>query len=247
MAECKPMISIITVVLNRYHDIRFTLESVVNQTYQNFEFIVIDGASTDGTLSIIDDYKEHIQVLISENDNGIYHAMNKGLEKASGEYILFLNGGDALHNEHVLEEIFSIFSTEKDFPDIIYGECMFVDRNRKQLGIRSNLRKNPLPEKLHYYSFLQGSNVTHQCFIIKRSIAPFYNLNYRFSSDLDWMLNGIKLAKSIQKTDIIISDFVLGDTSEQNKYSSLWERFAILKSHYGWFKALKGHLQMIFR
>lgn len=247
MADKKPMISIITVVLNRYHDIRYTLESVVLQTYQDLEFIVIDGASSDGTLSIIEEYKNHIQLLISEKDEGIYHAMNKGLEKANGEYILYLNGGDALHDNQVLEKIFSRYASEKDLPDVLYGECMFVDQDRKQLGTRSQLRKNPLPEKLHYYSFLQGSNVTHQCFIVRKSIAPLYDLQYRFSSDLDWMLNCIKAAKYLHKTDEIISDFVLGDTSEQNKYRSLWERFQILKEHYGWRKALKGHFQMIFR
>lgn len=237
-----PKISVITVVLNRQHDIRFTLESVVHQSYSNVEYIVIDGQSKDGTLEIIAEYQSKIAFFSSEKDLGIYDAMNKGLQKATGDYVLFINGGDALHHRDVLKQLAGKFLLNKPYPDIIYGECMFVDQNRREVGIRSVVRRNPLPEKLNKNSFLLGSNVTHQCFIIKKALAPMYNLQYQLSSDLDWMLNGIENAKYIVKFDGVIADFVLGDASSQHFGTSFKERFIIWTKHYGWLKTLFAHL-----
>ena len=91
-----PKFSIITVVYNNVRDIEHTLKSVVNQSYDHIEYIVIDGQSTDGTLEIIQKYRDKITVLLSEKDKGIYDAMNKGLALATGDYVLFLNSGDEL-------------------------------------------------------------------------------------------------------------------------------------------------------
>lgn len=227
-----PKISIITVVLNRAHDIRYTLESISNQSYTNIEFIVIDGNSTDGTLKIIEEFKHKISQLIVGKDAGIYDAMNKGLKIASGDYVLFINGGDALHTNDVVEKMAAI-SMNNAFPDIIYGECMFVEKNRNQVGTRSETRNNKLPENLNYQSFRYGSNVTHQCFVVKKSLTSDYELRFKLSSDIDWMLNCIKKSKANFKANFIIADFVLGDASQENAIQSWKERIQIFIKHYG--------------
>lgn len=241
-----PVISIITVVLNRAKDIRYTLESITNQDYPAIEFIVIDGGSNDGTLDIIEAFKLSITKCISEPDHGIYDAMNKGLQMASGDYVLFINGGDALHEANTISKLASVIADQEIPPDIIYGECMFLNADRKPLGTRSELRKNPLPEVLTYHSFEMGSNVTHQCFVARRSICESYNLRYRLSSDIDWMLNCIKKSKSNINAGFVISDFVLGDATSKHYLRSMRERFSILKCHYGLSKALYAHLHMVF-
>ena len=103
-----PSLTIITIVYNRVKDIEYTLKSITEQTYKNIEYIVIDGNSNDGTLDIIQKYLDKINHLVSEKDNGIYDAMNKGLRLATGDYVLFINGGDNLHQKNTIENIFQI-------------------------------------------------------------------------------------------------------------------------------------------
>src|ERR1700733_2398323 len=98
-------ITIITVCYNACHCIEKTIKSVINQTYPNIEYIIIDGASTDGTLEVINKYKNHVQKLISEKDNGIYDAMNKGVRHCSGEIIYFLNADDRLYSPDTVKDV----------------------------------------------------------------------------------------------------------------------------------------------
>src|SRR5690606_40314490 len=106
MQEQIPKISIITIVYNNVHEIGITIASVACQRYANIEYIVIDGQSTDGTMQVIQEHASHIDVLVSEKDKGIYDAMNKGLSRATGDYVLFLNSGDELFDEHTLDHVF---------------------------------------------------------------------------------------------------------------------------------------------
>jgi len=116
-------ISIITVCLNEKAKIEKTIQSVLAQTFRDYEFLIIDGGSTDGTLDMIAKYEDRIDLLISEEDHGIYHAMNKGIISSHGEYLLFLNGGDYLFDKSTLENIFK----NRPSADIIYGDLMFDD------------------------------------------------------------------------------------------------------------------------
>lgn len=248
MFSPNPKFSIITIVYNRVKDINYTLKSITEQTYQNIEYIVIDGNSTDGTTSIIKKYSEKIDCFISEKDQGIYDAMNKGLRNSTGDYVLFINGGDSLHEENTIEKLVHQFIKENQTtPDIIYGECMLVDSNRNPIQTRSIHKNQIFPEKLEHTSFKFGTNVSHQSFIVKRNLAPFYNLKYKWSSDVDWMLNCIKTSKNIIGTKEVISDFVLGDSSEIHKIASLKERFYVMKQHYGLLKTIYYHLSLILK
>ena len=110
-----PAFTIITVCLNIASTIRRTCESIVHQTFQDFQWIVVDGASTDGTLDILKEYSSRINILISEPDKGIYNAMNKGIKLAHGDYLLFLNGGDKIAQDTIFE---NILNQLKDYPII---------------------------------------------------------------------------------------------------------------------------------
>src|SRR5690606_12018670 len=140
-----PKISIITVVYNNVRDIEYTIRSVISQTYPNIEYIVIDGASTDGTLDVINNYRDRINVVISEKDRGIYDAMNKGLATASGDYVLFLNSGDELFDDNSIQNVVE----EGKGADIIYGETKLVNEERHIIGDR----RHRVPVNFDWKSF----------------------------------------------------------------------------------------------
>lgn len=184
-----PLLSIITVCYNE-PDIEKTCESIVNQTFQNFEWIVIDGGSTDGTLDIIKKYEHRINILVSEKDNGIYNGMNKGINLASGQWINFMNGGDCFYSKDTLKEIFE----DKNYDDdILYGSFESITKNK------SYIKK--LPEKLTKRYFFKNC-INHQSTFIKRELFNkygLYNEKLRIISDwekwLVFLINGCKFRK----------------------------------------------------
>lgn len=228
-----PKISVITVVFNNVRDIGFTLESMASQSYKNVEHIVIDGKSTDGTLEILTKHKEQIDILISEEDQGIYDAMNKGLKLATGEYVLFLNSGDAFYDENTLSDIFS----NSEGADIYYGETKLIDENRNIIGDR----RHKTPEKFTWRSFGRGMNICHQAIYIKRSIAPEYDLQYKISADIDWVIRAAKKAKTCVNTRMYTTRYLVGGLSKQRHKEGLKERYIILKKHYGFLPNLWNH------
>ncbi len=248
LIEKLPVISVVTVVLNRYEDIGYTLKSVCEQTYEKVEYIVIDGQSKDGTLDIIHRYRDCIDVLVSEKDEGIYDAMNKGLKLSKGDYVVFLNGGDSFHHKATLEEVvFHSVISKPQWPDLVFGECLLVDKNRNPIKKRSEFKNQTFPETLDYYSFREGTNVSHQAFIIHRKIAGQYDLRYKWSSDVDWMLRGIRDAEFVSRYDDIISEFVVGDATDKHKISTLTERFLVMSRHYGLIKTIYFHWRILVK
>src|SRR5476651_1350657 len=128
----QPKLSVITIVYNNVRDIERTMLSVLNQTFGNIEYIIIDGASTDGTLEVIKRYQNRIAKLISEKDEGIYDAMNKGLTIATGDYVLFMNSGDEFYATDTVEKVFA----SAPGADIYYGETEMMSDNDENLGQR---------------------------------------------------------------------------------------------------------------
>ena len=124
----QPKISVITVSYNAINTIEDTILSVINQTYSNIEYIIIDGGSTDGTIDIIKKYADKITYWVSEPDKGIYDAMNKGALKATGEYIQYLNSSDILYKTSIITEIISRIPNKYNYPDIIYGDMIIEKR-----------------------------------------------------------------------------------------------------------------------
>jgi glycosyltransferase involved in cell wall biosynthesis len=243
--EQQTKISIITIVYNRIHDIKHTIESVLGQEFKDIEYIIIDGASTDGTIKIINTYKDKIQKIISEKDVGIYDAMNKGLKNATGEFVLFMNAGDSFFDKNVLK---NIFSSEKIHADFIYGDTMFVDMQEKEIGLMSNIRKRKLHSNLTWKEMNHGMMFCHQSFIVKRKIAPFYNLKYKLSADIDWIIQCMKNSNSNYYYDKTpIANFQIGGASVQNQRASLIERFQVLANHFGYINTIISHIKIALK
>ena len=234
-----PRLSIITVVFNNVRDIERTMRSVLNQTYTNIEYIIIDGASTDGTLELIDKYKDRITKVISEKDNGIYDAMNKGLTMATGEYVLFMNSGDEIYARDTVEKV---FDSAPD-ADIYYGETEMFDENWRSLG----QRRHKSPEKLSFTSFKYGMSVSHQAIYIRRSLTQLYDLNYHLSSDIDWIIKAVKQADKIVNTRLYLAKYLVGGMSKEKHFKSLKERFLIFSKHYGLVSNLLNHIYIALK
>lgn len=237
-----PLISIITITYNAAKEIGPTIKSLNDQTFRGFEHIVVDGASKDDTLGIVRLLAYNDPIIISEPDDGLYFAMNKGLAKATGKYILFLNAGDSFNDNNSLEAYAR--ATERN-PDIIYGDTVIVDSDRHIL----RPRHLSAPEKLAFQSFNHGMLVCHQAFMVKRDIAPDFNTLYRFSADYDWTIRCIKSSDPEKCTNLnqITINFLENGTTDKNKKASLLERFKIMSLHYGVPTALLRHISFIPR
>lgn len=230
-----PKISIITVTYNCEAYLENTIQSIIDQSAKIYEIIIIDGGSTDGTISIIRKYESYISYWISESDKGIYDAMNKGINLAKGEYLLFLNAGDTLHKNNTLEEI--PFDQNPN-AEIFYGETVILNKNGDPLG----LRRKKLPTHLSWKHFRRGMVVCHQSILVRKNIAPCYDLKYKYSADIDWVINSLKKSKQIIFTNTIISNFIEGGFSNQNLKMSWLDRIRILNKSFGIFQITISHL-----
>lgn len=229
-----PTVSIITVVFNGEETLLRTIQSISNQTYQNIEYIIIDGASSDGTLKIIEENSQHINRVISEPDKGLYDAMNKGLNCSTGEYVWFINSGDEIAHPEVLSNIFN----QLPLSDVYYGNTMIVNENGEEIGWR---RLAP-PEQLTWKDFRKGMVVSHQSIIIKRSITRPYQLKYKFSADYDWVLYSLQKAQIITNTHQTLSKFLDGGLTKKNILPGLKERFKIMTDYFGLISTVIHHI-----
>lgn len=175
------MISIITINFNNKNGLIKTLNSVISQTSKEFEWIIIDGGSTDGSKELLENYSEHISYWVSEPDNGIYHAMNKGIKKANGKYLLFLNSGDYLFNETVIEKSTSFINTHSE--DFIIGDISKENDSRINNNIHLEYSCNSIIYKLSF------SSLPHPSSFIKKEIFEKYGY-YREDIKIvsDWFL-----------------------------------------------------------
>lgn len=237
-----PKFSVITVTYNAESVLEDTILSVISQTYHHVEYIIVDGASKDGTLSIINRYKDRITKVISEPDKGLYDAMNKGMRQATGDYLCFLNAGDSFHEDNTLQQIVHTI-TEKELPDVLYGETALVNNKRHFL----RMRRLSTPEVLTWKSFKQGMLVCHQAFFAKTSLAEPYDLQYRFSADFDWCIRVMKKARTLHNTYLTIIDYLEEGMTTQNRKASLKERFRIMARHYGMISTVAHHAWFVLR
>lgn len=225
----QPVFSIITVTYNAAQWLERTILSVLRQSYPHIEYLVVDGGSTDGTVDIIKQYKEGVAYWISEPDKGLYDAMNKGLKQATGDYVWFINAGDTLHTANTLQEIMASLKKTVSLPDIIYGDSQIVDAEGNSLGLR---RLRP-PKRLTWKSFRMGMLVSHQSFIVRREIAPFYDEEYKLAADFDWCIQCLQKANYIRNTRLVLSDFLEAGLSSVQRKASLKERYRIMCKYYG--------------
>jgi glycosyltransferase involved in cell wall biosynthesis len=228
-----PVITVITVVFNGEDNIGKTIESILNQTYAKIEYIIVDGKSTDKTLEIAGAYRG-IDRVISEPDRGLYDAMNKGLKAATGDYVWFLNSGDQIYSKETVELMVSGLSGT---PGIIYGGTMIIDEEQNEIGDR---RLKP-PVRLSWKSFRQGMVVCHQSILVKKELAPEFNLEYRLSADIDWAIRAAKGAAQIHNSNLVLSRFLEGGLTTHNIKAGLRERFKIMRRFYGLIPTIFRH------
>jgi glycosyltransferase involved in cell wall biosynthesis len=185
-------ISIITVTLNSASVINHCLDSVRHQKYDNIEHIIIDGASTDGTLSLLESKREQFKFLISEPDKGIYDAMNKGIKVATGDIIGFLNSDDFYASNNVLSGVASIFK-DNSYLDSCYADLAYVD----PFDISKNIRYWR-SSKFASSLFSKGWCPPHPTFFVRRSVYQSFgnfNLHYRIASDVELMMRFLEVQK----------------------------------------------------
>lgn len=246
--------SIITITYNAGAFLPRTVESVLSQHYRDIEHIIIDGASTDSTVSVAQDYMQrsyaaqngHEVRIVSEPDNGLYDAMNKGLRQASGDYICFLNAGDFFPNANVLDTIVSRSLTGKSrqqLPAVIYGDTDIVDNDGNFLRHR---RLAP-PRNLTWRSFRKGMLVCHQAFYARLDIALTvpYDTRYRYSADVDWCIRVMKEAErmgaGLAYVDSVVVNYTQEGQTTKHHRDSLKERYRVMQCHYGAFTTALMH------
>ena len=236
-----PLFSIITVTWNAAAVIAPTIESVQRQTSSDYEMLIIDGASTDDTLSIVGQSSIASLRVFSEPDKGLYDAMNKGISRARGRYLIFLNAGDAFADDAVLARLALLTS---DNPGVIYGQTQLVDEARNVVGHRHLTA----PKRLTADSFLNGMVVCHQAFVARRDLVPQYDLQYRLSGDYDWCIKVLcKSPHNAYAGDTPIISYLADGMTTRHHRASLWERYRIMCRHYGTIKATLSHLGFIPR
>lgn len=191
----QPKISVVTVCYNAESCLEKTILSVINQTYPNIEYIIIDGASIDGTMGIVNKYKDKIDVIVSEPDKGIYDAMNKGLDKASGVFINFMNAGDTFASIDVVKKIFDYEYLGKNVK-LIFGPWYLVYNGHERLITPSPFFKNT--------NKVRGMGFSHQTVFLDLSLAKKYkfnNNNFKIAADYN-MISSIYRSEDVQTFEI---------------------------------------------
>ena len=218
--------TIITCTYNASKYIDRTLDSVRGQSYPHIEHFIIDGASKDDTVKKVQTYaydSRYPVIVKSEPDNGLYDAMNKGIQLAKGDYIIFLNAGDVFHEEDTLTCVAEKLKG-KELPGVIYGDTDIVDE--KGIFIRKR-RLSPIARQVSY------------------------NLEYKYSADVDWCIRIMKEAEKqgleLMNTHKTLCSFLKGGMTTQSHQASLIERFKIMAHHYGTFTTIRQHLWFVVR
>lgn len=238
MKEFKPLLSVITIVYNNVRDIERTMLSVLTQTYPNIEYIIVDGASTDGTLKIINRYRSLISKLFSEKDEGIYDAMNKGLAAVTGDYVLFMNSGDEFYDYDTVEKV---FASAPD-ADIYYGETEMINEEGESLG----QRRHQAPEQFDWTSFKYGMSISHQAIYVRSSLAQPFDRRYQLSADIDWIIRAASKANKIVNVHQYVAKYLVGGISKAKHRKSLAERFDVMRRYYGLFPTIANHFVIAY-
>ena len=212
-----PLFSIVTITFNAEATLPATLQSVECQTFTDYEYLVVDGASTDGTVALARASRA-VTSITSEPDRGLYDAMNKGLHRATGRYLIFLNAGDALHSPDTLQKIAR--SIEKTDADIVYGETALVDARRHFIA----MRRLQAPEVLTVKSFRMG-----------------------YSADYDWCIRCMQVARTMTNTHETLIDYLNEGVTTANRKASLRERYDIMCRYYGTVPTFLRHLWFAVR
>lgn len=215
-----PKITIITVCYNAINSIEKTIISILSQTYKNLEYIIIDGGSTDGTIDVIKKYEKQISYWKSEPDKGVYDAMNKGIELATGEWVNFMNAGDSFYNTEVLQSLNLYFSDSQT--DIIYGDtCIEINNKNKYRVIPENISNIELHLPFcHQSCFVKSSIIKNNLFLLQYKYVADYAMFYKF----------YQLGYKFKYINHIISNYQINEgLTASNMYKCYLETFTVNK------------------
>jgi len=253
--------TVVTITYNAEAVLERTLQSVLRQTYEGVEHLIVDGSSKDGTVAMAEQYKQksdasdnHHKVIIqSEPDRGIYDAMNKGLTQASGDYIVFMNAGDFFPQDDTIEQIVHRCHLSEmptaELPAVLYGNTDIVDGEGHYLYPR---RLQP-PAQLTWRSFRHGMLVCHQAFYVRTDIAKNlpYDTRYRFSADVDWcirvMREADRMGLPLYNINMVVANYTEEGATTKNHQASLKERYRVMSHHYGRISTFLMHLWFVIR
>lgn len=229
MDRNRPKISIITVVYNSVEHLEETIQNVINQTYDNVEYIIIDGSSIDGTLEIIKKYEERIDYWISEKDKGIYDAMNKGIDVATGEWINFMNAGDGFYADDILDKIFT--KNKYKNIDVIYGNHNVIYPHKTRMAKAGDIN-----------NIWKGSQFCHQSTFVSAKVHKVnkFNLSNRIGADFELFYTLFKQNKVFKYIDLVIVNYSAGGLSDIKRIDSIvgwWnvvDKDDVKNLHYVW-------------
>ena len=250
-------ITYVTITYNAEAVLKRTLDSVLKQDYPHLRHLIVDGASTDGTLALVADYKAssdsaangHEVLLTSEPDKGIYDAMNKGLRSITGDYVCFLNAGDYLPAADTASRIVEQVEQSGQRPAVLYGDTDIVDGEGRFLHHR---RLSP-PTNLTWRSFRQGMLVCHQAFYARVDFAVQnpYDTSFRYSADVDWCIRIMRQAEKEQvpllNLHMVVANYLQEGATTKNHKASLRERYLVMQRHYGVIQTFLLHCWFVVR
>lgn len=215
MSSHTPLVTVVTVTFNAGNLLEETISSIISQDYPNIEYIIIDGGSQDNTLNIIDAYQDHIHYWISEPDKGIYDAMNKGITKANGEWINFMNAGDTFFSRTTISEISHNFSLEYD---LIAGDIQYHDNGEVNYCSAKGL------ELANHSMFCH-----HQALFTRTRVMKDlrFNATFRIAGDYDFVMRCLQNGKSFKFIDLLVAKFASGGAAETNKIEGKIENLFI--------------------
>lgn len=222
MIQNKPKVTIVTVVYNGIDSIEETIQSVINQDYNNKEYIIIDGGSTDGTIEIIKKYETRIDHWISEKDKGIYDAMNKGIIMANGEWVNFMNSGDYFFDHTTLSTIFRNISIDSSI-HVLFGSVCFFSNNKLIVKKSKPLKKIKL-----------GMPICHQSMLTRAAFlkSNLFNLKFKFASDYNQLYKLYNdYPEGLLNTHCTISRITVNGFSESNSIGTYLEYKSISRKY----------------
>ena len=223
-------VTIITCCYNRANTIRGAIESVLAQDYPNIEYIVIDGASNDGSLEVINEYRDRISVIVSEPDHGMYEAINKGIRLATGDIVALVHSDDFLYDDHVVSDVVKEF--ERSQADFLYADGLFVDADNTDRVVRNWIGGNYKRGKVKF-----GWLPLHPTCYIKRSIIELlgqYDETYKMAADTDFLIRYLYEAR-LQVTYLhryVVRMRMGGMSTDRSRMKAMWkEDIAIMRKH----------------
>jgi len=230
-------VSVITITFNAERWLERTMKSVLVQTCTDYEYIIVDGASKDGTVEIIKRLEPQFKGRLSwksEPDKGLYDAMNKGIGRAKGDFLWLINAGDEIYGTETLRHVVEAANADTD---IVYGKACIVNA----AGVKVSEHHKVTPPDLRRKHLLNGLVVSHQAILVRRSIAAAYNTDYRICADYDWVIRAVSASRKNMYLDEYLCKFLTEGVSQKQRKRAWKERFHIMRAHFGLCRTLWAH------